>query len=70
VFVAEFADVARAQTPGLAGDDSRRHLASGHDGAMVVLHLGAALGKAGERNDGIGGVQAHANNINLGRGSH
>ena len=56
--VAEFADVAGAETPVLAGDDGGGDLSAGEEADGGVLGFGAARGVGGERDDGVGGVQA------------
>ena len=68
--VAELADVAGAEAPVLAGDDGGGDLSAGKNGGGGVLDLGAALGEPGERDDGIGGVEADADEVNLGDGVH
>ena len=68
--VAELADVAGLESPELAGDDSGGDLSAGENRGGGVLDLGAADGVFGEGNDGVGGVEAYAYEVDLGRGLH
>ncbi len=68
--VAEFADVAGAQAPVLAGDDGGRDLSAGEGADGGVFGLGAAGGVGGERDNGVGGVQSDADKVNLRRFRH
>ena len=68
--VAELADVARAESPGLAGEDGAGGLAAGKDGGVVVLDLGAAGGIGGEVDQRVRGVEAHADKVNQRRLGH
>jgi len=65
VIVAQLADVAGAETPGLAGDDGGGYLAAGQDGRVSVFGFGAADRVAGERDEGISGVEAYADEIDF-----
>ena len=68
--VAELADVAGLEAPELAGDDSGGDLSAGEDGGGGVFDFGAADGVFGERDDGVGGVEAYAYEVDLGGGLH
>ena len=68
--VAELADVARAEAPGLAGDDGAGGLAAGEDAGVVELDLGAAGGIGGEMNQRVRGVEAHTDKVNQRRLGH
>jgi hypothetical protein len=63
--VAEFTDVASAKAPMLAGYDSGCDLSAGEGADGGVFGLGAADGVAGERDDRVGGVETHADEVNL-----
>ncbi len=65
VVFAELADVAGAEAPGLAGDDGGGGLAAGQKRPGGILDLGAALGEGGKRDEGVGGVEPDADEINL-----
>ena len=64
VVIAELADVAGAQAPGLAGHNGCGYLSAGLRRPLAIVDLGAGLGKSLERNQSIRGVQADADNIN------
>src|SRR6266550_4680618 len=49
----------------LAGNDGGGDLAAGEDGGSGVFDLGAARGVGGERDDGVGCVEANADEVNL-----
>ena len=68
--VAEFADVAGAEAPVLAGDDGGGDLSAGEGADGGVFGLGAAGGVGGERDDGVGGVEADADKVDLRRFRH
>ena len=63
--VAEFADVAGAEMPVLAGDYGGGDLSAGEGADGGVFSFGAAGGEFGEGDDGIGGVEAYADEIDL-----
>src|SRR5271170_1625008 len=63
--VAEFADVAGAESPLRAGNDRGGDLAAGEGADGGVFGFGAASGIGGERDDGVGGVEAYADEVNL-----
>src|SRR3981189_3751356 len=63
--VAELADVAGAEAPVLAGDYGGGDLAAGEDGGGGVFDLGASRGVGGKRDDGVGGVEAYADEDHL-----
>ena len=65
IVVAELADITRAQTPCLAGDDGGGDLAAGHDGLGFVLNLGAALREGRYVDKGVGRVQTHTDEVGL-----
>jgi hypothetical protein len=68
--VAQLADIAGAEAPVLAGDDGGGDLSAGEEGEVAVLGLGAAGGIGGEGNYGVGGVEADADEIDLGKLRH
>jgi hypothetical protein len=49
----------------LAGDDGGSGLTAGLKRARGVLNLGAALGEDGKGDDGVGGVETYADEINF-----
>ncbi len=63
--VAELADVACAETPVLAGDYGGGDLSAGEGADGGVFGLGAAGGEFGEGDDGVGGVEAYADQVDL-----
>ena len=63
--VAELADVAGGHAPVLTGDNGGCDLAAGEYGDGVVLDLGAAGRVVGEGDDGIGGVEPDADEVDL-----
>lgn len=64
IVVAKLADVAGSKAPGLAGDDGGGDLAAGLRGPIAVVDFRAGLGKSLERNQGVRGIQADADDIN------
>ncbi len=64
--VAELADVAGLHAPVLAGDDGGGDLSAGKGADGGVLGLGAAGGELGEGDDGVGGVEAYSDEVDLG----
>ena len=68
--VAELADVAGLNAPVLAGDYGGGDLSAGEGADGGVFGLGAAGGEFGEGDDGVGGVEAYSDEIDLGRGGH
>src|SRR5712692_3215676 len=64
--VAHFADVSRTQAPLLAGNQRARHLAAGMDLSREELDLGIESREMGQADQGIGGVQADAGDIDDG----
>jgi hypothetical protein len=63
IVVAEFADVTRAEAPKLTGDHGRGDLPAGQDGGGADLNLGAGSGILRNGDQGIGGVEADAHNV-------
>ena len=63
--VAEFADVAGAEAPVLAGDDGGSDLSAREGADGGIFGLGAASRVSGEGDDGVGGVEANADEVNL-----
>ena len=61
--VAEFADVAGAESPALAGDDGGGDLASGKDRGVAVFHLRASGGIGRQWDNGVCGVETNADEI-------
>ena len=61
--VADFTDVSGAQTPALAGRDSARRLSSSAALGRKDFDLGIEGGKMGKADDGIGGVDTDADDI-------
>jgi hypothetical protein len=68
--VTELAHVAGGEAPGLAGDDGGRDLPTGADDFGLIFDFGTALGELRYVDDGVGGVQAHAHDVNLRRLRH
>ena len=68
--VADFADVAGAQSPGLAGDHGGGDLASGEDASGAEFHLGPSGGELVNGNERVGGVEADADDVDFGSGAH
>jgi len=63
VVVTDFADVARAQTPLLAGDHGGGDLAAGQDLRGAKFDFGAAGGIVCDGNESVGGVEADADDV-------
>ena len=63
--IAELADVASAEMPVLAGDYGGGDLSAGKGADGGVFSLGAAGGEFGERDDGVGGVEAYSDQVDL-----
>ena len=63
--VAEFSDVAGAESPLLARDYGGGDLAAGEGADGGVFSFRAASGIGGERDDGVGGVKTYADKVNL-----
>ena len=71
VVVTQLAHVARAQAPGLAGHHGGGHLAAGHAPlAAMYSTLEPGAGKRQQRDQRVGGVQAHADQVDLGQTGH
>ncbi len=54
----------------LAGDDGGRDLSAGEGGDGGVFGFGAAGGVGFERDDGVGGVETYADEVDGGRVRH
>ncbi len=63
IVVAELADVAGTQAPGLAGDHGGSDLSPGEDGGGAELHFGAGGGVVRNGNQRVGGVESDAHNV-------
>jgi hypothetical protein len=68
--VADFADVAGAKSPGLAGDHGGGDLAAGEDVGGTEFNLGAGGRVVVNGNQGVGGVEPDADYIDFGCGGH
>ena len=66
VIVANFADIACAQSPGLAGDHGGGDLASGEDVGRTELDLGAGGRELVNGNERVGSVEADTDDVNFG----
>jgi hypothetical protein len=66
VIVTKFANVSCVEAPSLASDHGAGNFPAGKDTGGFELDFGAARGKFGERDKGIRGVEADADNVNLG----
>ncbi len=64
--VAELANVARGESPGGAGSDGGGNLATGKRGEVGELDLGAGHGKTRQSDDGVGGIESDADDIDGG----
>ncbi|HKW33079.1 MAG TPA: hypothetical protein VJN92_08740 [Candidatus Acidoferrum sp.] len=60
---ADFADVARAKSPLLAGNDSSGSLSAGENGGGANFDFGAARGIVRDGDQRVGGVQADADDV-------
>ncbi len=63
--VAELANVACVQTPGLTGDDGGGSLAAGQDGGVGVFGLGSAGREVHERDQRVDRIETHAYEVDL-----
>ena len=63
---ADFAYITRSQSPLLARDHCGRHLAARQHIRGAKLHFRTQRRVVRQRNHGVGGVQSHADDINLG----
>ncbi len=68
--VAHLADVTRAQSPLLASHHGGGDLPSRQDLRGTKLHLGSARRIVSNGDKRVGGVEPHADNVNLGRFGH
>ena len=66
--VTELADVARGQAPGGAGGDGGGNLSAGQGEQIAELDLAAGERKTGQDDEGVGGVEAEADDIDERRG--
>jgi hypothetical protein len=60
---ADFADVAGAESPGLAGHEGAGHLAARKEMGGEDFHFGVEGREAGQANEGVCGVEADAGDI-------
>ena len=65
VIVANFADVARAQPPGLAGDHGGGNLAAGEDVRRAEFDFGASGRELVNGNERVGCVEADTDDVNF-----
>jgi hypothetical protein len=65
VVVADFADVAGAQAPLLAGDHGGGDLAAGQNLGGAEFDFGATGGIVGDGDESVGGVEADADDVEL-----
>jgi len=63
--IADLADVARAESPLLAGHDGGGDLAAGQNCCGANFDFGAARGKVRDGNQGVNGIEADADEIDL-----
>jgi hypothetical protein len=68
--VTDFADVARAQSPGLAGDHGGGDLSAGENVSGAEFDLGAGGGVVVDGDEGVGSVQADTDHVEFGDGGH
>jgi hypothetical protein len=61
--VADFADVAGTESPGLAGDHRGSDLTAGEDVGGAELNFGAGSGVVVNRNERVCGVEADADDV-------
>jgi hypothetical protein len=61
--VADFADIAGAQSPGLAGDHGGGDLAAGKDVSGAEFDFGTGGGVVVNGNERVGGVEADADDV-------
>jgi len=66
VVVAEFADITRSKSPGLASDHGAGDLAARKNACRFKFDLGAASRILVERNERVRGIQTDSNNIHRG----
>ena len=64
--VADFADVAGAESPGLAGDHGGGGLSAGENAGGAEFDLGAGCGIVVQRDEGVGSVEADADDVDRG----
>lgn len=70
VVVAEFPNVAGAESPGLAGHYGGRDLSAGEDIGGMKFDLGARSGEARQGDQCVGGVEADADQVDFGGSGH
>ncbi len=68
--VADFADVARAQSPLLASNHGGGNLSAKQDFRRAEFDFGAPLGIVCDGDESVGGVEAHTDHVNLCRARH
>src|SRR5712664_4291047 len=68
--VADFANVACTESPGLASDHGGGHLASGENVGGAEFHFGAGSGVVVNGNERVGGVQADTDDVDFGGAGH
>ncbi len=68
--VAELANVAGLHAPVLAGYDGGGYLSAGKSADGCVLGFGASGRVLGEGDDGVGGVKAYSDEVDLRGGGH
>src|SRR5579859_2481074 len=70
VIVAKFSNVARAQSPGLAGDHGAGDLAAGKNAGGLEFDFGAASGILVERDESVSGIETDADHVHLRESAH
>jgi hypothetical protein len=65
VVIAKFANVTGAEAPGLASDDCAGDFPTRKNAGGFEFDFGAARGKLSERDEGVGGVEADADYVNV-----
>src|SRR4029077_7551456 len=68
--IADFADVAGAESPGLASDHGGGDLASGEDVGRAEFNLGAGGGELVNGNECVGGFEADTDDVDFGDDGH
>ena len=66
IVVAEFPDITRSKSPGLASDHGAGNLAARKNACRFKFDLGAASRILVERNERVRGIQTDSNNIHRG----
>jgi hypothetical protein len=65
VVIAEFSDVTRTKSPGLAGNHSAGHFPAREDGGGFEFNFGTSRGKFLKRDKRVCSVEAYADNVHL-----